>query len=153
MLLRFRKIHRKIPLSESFLIKLPLVCNFIKPVILLIKRLRSRCFSENFSKFLRIQCEGLFLLSSYVVVDYDFEKFSLSILNFYLCSFNGCSLIQLKPDSQLPKKKNYLLQWQSPLKMMKNAFYFILKALFVLKIFKFFSWLFGHAEKMASPER
>ena len=26
---------------------------------------------------------------------------------------------------------------ESPLKMMKNAFYFILKALFVLKIFKF----------------
>ena len=30
---------------------------------------------------------------------------------------------------------------------MKNAFYFILKALFVLKIFKFLSQLFGHAEK------
>ena len=28
---------------------------------------------------------------------------------------------------------------KSPLKMMKNAFYFILKALFVLKIFKFLS--------------
>ena len=150
MLLRFRKIHRKIPLSESFLIKLPLVCNFIKPVILLIKRLRSRCFPENFSKFLRIQCEGLFLLSSHVV-DYDFEKFILSILNFYLCSFNGCSLIQLKPDSHLPKKIIYFNG--SPLKMMKNAFYFILKALFGLKIYKFFSWLFGHVEKMASPER
>ena len=31
--------------------------------------------------------------------------------------------------------------------MMKNAFYFILKALFVLKIFKRLSWLFGRAEK------
>ena len=30
---------------------------------------------------------------------------------------------------------------------MKNAFYFILKALFVLKILKFLSWLFGHVEK------
>ena len=30
---------------------------------------------------------------------------------------------------------------------MKNAFYFILKGLFVHKIFKFLSWLFGHAEK------
>ena len=28
---------------------------------------------------------------------------------------------------------------ESPLKMMKNAFYFALKALFVLEIFKFFS--------------
>ena len=33
--------------------------------------------------------------------------------------------------------------------MMKNVFYFILKALFVLKIFKFLSWLFGHVEETA----
>ena len=30
---------------------------------------------------------------------------------------------------------------------MKNAFYFTLKALLVLNIFKFLSWLFGHVEK------
>ena len=36
---------------------------------------------------------------------------------------------------------------ESPLQTMKNAFYFTLKALFVLKIFKFLSWLFGHVEK------
>ena len=42
-------------------------------------------------------------------------------------------VIYLKPDSYLPKI--YLL--------------FILKALFVLKIFDFLSWLFGHVEKMA----
>ena len=30
---------------------------------------------------------------------------------------------------------------------MKNVFYFILKALFVLKIFKFLSRLFGHVGK------
>ena len=42
---------------------------------------------------------------------------------------------------------------ESSLKMMKVAFYFILKALFVLKIFKFLSWLFGHAEKTAWLER
>ena len=36
---------------------------------------------------------------------------------------------------------------ESPLKLIKNAFYFTLKALFVLKIFKFLSWLFGHVEK------
>ena len=38
---------------------------------------------------------------------------------------------------------------ENPFKMMKNAFYFILKALFVLKIFKFLSRLFGHVEKTA----
>ena len=36
---------------------------------------------------------------------------------------------------------------ESPLKMMKKASYFILKALFVLKIFKFLSLVFGHIEK------
>ena len=31
--------------------------------------------------------------------------------------------------------------------MLKNAFYFILKALFVAKIFEFLSQLFSHVEK------
>ena len=39
------------------------------------------------------------------------------------------------------------LATKSPLKRMKNACYFTLNALFVLKIFKFLSWLFGHVEK------
>ena len=36
---------------------------------------------------------------------------------------------------------------------MKNAFYFILKALFVLKIFKILSQLLGHVGKTAWLER
>ena len=40
-----------------------------------------------------------------------------------------------------------LLATESPLKMMKNAFYFTSKALFVFKTFKFLSWLFGHVAK------
>ena len=36
---------------------------------------------------------------------------------------------------------------EAPLKMMKNAFYFTSKVLFVLKIFKFLSWLFSHVAK------
>ena len=39
------------------------------------------------------------------------------------------------------------LATERPSKFMKNAFCFTLKALFVLKIFQFFSWLFSHAEK------
>ena len=47
--------------------------------------------------------------------------------------FTTSLLNPLKSDAHLPKNfKNYE-------KMMKNAFYFILKALFVLKIFKFLS--------------
>ena len=49
-----------------------------------------------------------------------------------------------------PSKKNYVIcVTESPLKMMKNAFYSILKAFFVLKIFKFLSQLFGHVGKTA----
>ena len=36
------------------------------------------------------------------------------------------------------------LSTETPLKLMKNAFYFTLKALFVLKILIFLFWLFGH---------
>ena len=49
-----------------------------------------------------------------------------------------------------PSKKNLFICFNdNPSKMMKNAFYFILKALCVLKIFKFLPWLFGHVEKTA----
>ena len=40
-----------------------------------------------------------------------------------------------------------VLATESPLQMMKNAFYFILKAVLVLEIFKFLSWIFGNIEK------
>ena len=56
---------------------------------------------------------------------------------------------QLKSGSFLPKKFLFICFNESPFKMMKNAFYFILKALFVLKIFKFLSWHFGHIEETA----
>ena len=36
--------------------------------------------------------------------------------------------------------------------MMKNAFYFTLKAVLVLKIFKFSSWHFGQTEKRLDRE-
>ena len=36
---------------------------------------------------------------------------------------------------------------------MKQAFYFTIKALFVLKILKVLSWLFGHVGKTAWLER
>ena len=47
---------------------------------------------------------------------------------------------QLKSDSHLPK--NFFICFHDSLpKIMKSIFYFILKAFFVLKIFKFLSWL------------
>ena len=41
----------------------------------------------------------------------------------------------------------HFLKNENPLKMMKNAYHFTLKALLVLKIFKFLSWFFCHVEK------
>ena len=58
----------------------------------------------------------------------------------------------LRQDPHVPKKMFYIIQWK-PFKMMKSALYFILKALFVFKIFKFLSWIFGYAEKTASLDR
>ena len=55
--------------------------------------------------------------------------------------------LTLKPVSHLSKIITFICFNENPLKMMKNAFYFILKALFVLKILKFLSRRFGHVEE------
>ena len=55
----------------------------------------------------------------------------------------------LKSDPHLPKKNIFICFNESALKVIKNAFYSILKALFVLKIFKFLSWVFRYVEKTA----
>ena len=55
---------------------------------------------------------------------------------------------ELKSESHLPKRFFFYLL-ESHLKMMKTVFYFILKALSVLKIFKSLSQLFGHVGKTA----
>ena len=48
------------------------------------------------------------------------------------------------------QKNGFICFNESTLKMMKKAFYFISKTLFVLKIFKFLSWIFGDAEETAA---
>ena len=55
----------------------------------------------------------------------------------------------------LTSQKNSFISFnERTLKVMKNAFYFILiKDLFVLKILKFLSWLFGHVEKSTRLKR
>ena len=78
--------------------------------------------------------------------DYNYELKSLTQRRI---SFN---YVFLKSDSHLSKKKIICFN-ESPLKMMKNALYFILEALFVLKIFKFLPWLFFDVEKAAWVER
>ena len=55
----------------------------------------------------------------------------------------------------LTSQKNSFISFnERTLKVMKNAFYFILiKDFFVLKILKFLSWLFGHVEKSTRLKR
>ena len=67
----------------------------------------------------------------------------------YIVNCNANALVIIKSDSHLPKKVFIIYFNDCPSKMMKNSFYFILKALFVLKIFNFLSRLFGHVEKTA----
>ena len=51
------------------------------------------------------------------------------------------------------QKKNFICFNESPLKLMKNVFCFMLKTIFVLKIFKFLSSLFDHVEKRLDWKR
>ena len=53
------------------------------------------------------------------------------------CKF--IKVVAVKGGLSPSKKICFICFIESPLKIMKNAFYFILRALFVLKIFKFFS--------------
>ena len=64
--------------------------------------------------------------------------------------FKECSATWLKcPISYLRQFRAI----ESPLKMMKNALDFMLKALFVLEISKFSSWIFGYVKKRLSGQK
>ena len=60
-----------------------------------------------------------------------------------LCTCNDFSIFPCRFKGALSGLRRFLAT-ESPLKMMKNGFYFTLKALFVLEIFKCLSRLFGH---------
>ena len=70
---------------------------------------------------------------------------SKCLQSIYFSFINSYIKVGLSPS----KKICGICLIESPLKMMKNAFYFILKALFVLKIFKFLLRLFRHVGKTA----
>ena len=104
----------------------------------LFKLLRSNWVISSSSSSLRLEMDRFELTISYSAWKSLKRSFSSKI--FALMSF-------LKSDSHLPKKNRFICFNDSPSKIMKNAFYFILKVLFVLKILTFSSWLFGHVEK------
>ena len=87
--------------------------------------------------------------SKYYAIDCSFFNISLFAENELLC-FTLFQNIALKLDSDLPKKIFFFIRFNdSPSKLMKNAFYFNLKALLDLKIFTFLFRYFEHVEKMA----
>ena len=55
--------------------------------------------------------------------------------------------ISVKVGLSLSKIKFFICFNDSPSKTMKNAFYFILKVIFILKIFKFLSWHYWACRK------
>ena len=94
----------------------------------------TQTFRENFLLFIGL-CNWFFSFFFFFLSWYPSFRFSSFLLK--------GALESLRP----------FLMTESPLKMMKNAFYFTLKALFVFKIFKFLLWLFGHVQKTARLER
>ena len=104
-----------------------------------------------------LQVFALFSKSNYLILKIKmtgicFASWSLTFQRMKSCAILS-SFASLKPDCHLPKKKFFFCFKGSPLKVMENVFYFILKGFFVLKIFNFLSWLYGHVEKRAWWER
>ena len=103
----------------------------------------------------------IWALLSFISVGILLAKASVNLVICLVVKNNSCDnsssskffLFNLESDSHLPKRFCVIFLIESPLEAMKNAFYFILKALFVLKIFKFLSGLFGHVGKTALLER
>ena len=80
-----------------------------------------------------------------------FNALNAFIYLHWKCHFlkNSLNFTEIKLKVGLSPSKNFFVICFSAalLKMIKNPFYFILKALFVLKIFKLLSWLFWSHRK------
>ena len=89
------------------------------------------------------------LLPSFCLCFFLSFLFDWLLLPFLVYLFHAISFLCLKSGSCLPLPKKFLL-FTSMIGLQNDEkffFYFILKALFILKVFKFLSELFGHAEK------
>ena len=75
------------------------------------------------------------------------------IIHFYIQIFNGVSKEIIKVGLSPFKNFAFIYVNGSPLKIMKNSFYFTFKALFVLEIFTFLSRVFGYIEKESAKLR
>ena len=73
------------------------------------------------------------------------ESFVLNVEGLLDPTLKNIDKFRLNRALTFQKKLFYFLQWKL-FENDKNAFYFILKQLFVPKIFNFFSWLCGHVK-------
>ena len=98
-----------------------------------------------------MQSQRKFLfLGRLISIKFDSRFLSKIILNSLCLVYKYFSL---KAHSQVFGSWEPFGSWQfwaaeSPLKVMTNAFYFTSKALFVFKMYKFLSWLFGQVTKL-----
>ena len=92
---------------------------------------KQKCFPLNIMQFLS---RAFFHRRPLVAISALYQYLSKLLLRRLLVI-----LFTLTRPSQRLKGLRQFLIIESPLKIMKNAFYFTLKALFVLKIFKFLS--------------
>ena len=81
----------------------------------------------------KLLCQGLFIKRGS-----DTGVFLWALRNFLKQLFSRTPLVLLFLKTALSGVRPFLAT-ESPLKLMKNAFYFILKAFFFLKIFKLLS--------------
>ena len=111
----------------------------------------AECFkNKSLSYMADVSCDVMCNLQARTVLLGDFPEFWLVQWGSQIADC-FCSQCLVKTSQRYHFWKFLLhmkvLATESPLKSMKIAFYFTSKALFVLKIFKCLSWLYGHLAK------
>ena len=109
-----------------------------------------KVFQKKFKSYSRTHSSGKHEL--YYTARLDDENIFILYKNIICGLIFTVGFTGLQSDSHLPKK-NFICFNESPSKLIKNVFCFMLKTIFVLKIFKFLSSLFDHVEKRLDWKR
>ena len=130
---------------------------FLLKAYLAIHKFDIICISESYLNSNLLPDDSNLEVSSYNLTRSDHPSNIINIIyiinTFYLCEFsifNVCKNLLFLATGDFKGTLSSLRQFlvsESPLKMMRDAFYFTLKACLVLKIFTFLSWIFGQVEK------
>ena len=99
---------------------------------------------EKQNKFLQFWTTHIFM---FTIICYPVTLFVQMWWFQYLLMCSHCISCQWIHFKSALLDLRQFLSTENPLKITKNAFYFTLKVIFLHKIFRFFSWIFGHVEK------